>query len=348
MGCCHGKNSFGFGYNTTAVEVSEGIDLAGQVALVTGANVGIGYETARVLALRGASVVLACRSEAKCAAAIAKIQRKQPGAMLSGAVLDLARLESVRSFAREFMADHESLHLLILNSGCMLVDHELTDDGFELHMATNHMGHAYLAVLLEPLLLRARPAARAVVLASVAHEQVYGFDVHHLHELDSASYSSWNAYCKSKLANVLFARHWARRVRGTGLVVTSVHPGVIATKLTRNSCLARCGWCVARPWLKSIAQGAATTVFAAASPHAADMSGRYLADCGPASESYLGRNDELAQQLWIETMHQIRAVTHDERVPLDEDTSPHAPDAAGGPASSSSTFCSSLTTSSSG
>jgi NAD(P)-dependent dehydrogenase (short-subunit alcohol dehydrogenase family) len=204
-------------------------DQAGRVAVVTGANSGIGLVTALELARAGAEVILACRDTAKGDAAAGSIHDDVPAASVSVELLDLSSLDSVRAFAERFVAAHDSLDLLINNAGVMAPPHRTTADGFELQFGTNHLGHFALTGLLLDR-LEGREDARVVTLSSTAHK----IGKIHFDDLQAERrYRRWRAYSQSKLANVLFALELERRLRAAGSTVKSLvtHPGYAATNL---------------------------------------------------------------------------------------------------------------------
>ena len=187
-------------------------NLSGKVAVITGANSGIGYEAARLLAMKGAQVVLAVRNTAKGGKAARQIRSAVPEADLEVMALDLASLASMRSFAALFLAGHDRLDLLLNNAGVMAIPRGATADGFEMQFGTNHLGHFALTGLLLPLLQRT-PGARVVTVSSGLHRTgQINFD-----DLQSQqSYSKWGAYGQSKLANLLFAYELQRQLDGRG------------------------------------------------------------------------------------------------------------------------------------
>jgi NAD(P)-dependent dehydrogenase (short-subunit alcohol dehydrogenase family) len=204
-------------------------DQSGRLALVTGANSGLGLVTARELAAAGAQVIVACRNTEKGSAAIEEIRSAAPDATVELAALDLADLSSVRTFATRFAEQHEGLDLLVNNAGVMATPYRKTADGFESQLGTNHFGHFALTGLLMDALL-ARPEPRVVTVSSTAHRTGrINFD-----DLDSErSYRRWRAYGQSKLANLLFCFELDRRAREAGVPLRSVaaHPGYSATNL---------------------------------------------------------------------------------------------------------------------
>ena len=203
--------------------------LAGRTAVVTGANSGLGFESALALARAGAQVVMACRDQAKGAAALDLIRASVPDAAAIVAPLDLADLGSVAAFAKAYAGDHDGLDILLNNAGVMAIPRRETADGFEMQFGTNHLGHfALTAHLLDSLL--ARPGARVVTVSSaVAQVGKIRFD-----DLQGTrKYGKWSAYSQAKLANQLFTLELDRRAsaRGVDLVSVAAHPGYAATNL---------------------------------------------------------------------------------------------------------------------
>lgn len=206
-------------------------DLSGRVAVVTGASSGIGWWAARGLASRGARVVLACRDTTRGERAAAAIRAAVPRARLECMDLDLADLASVRAFGMHFSARHERLDILCNNAGVMALPLCRTRQGFEMQMGTNHLGHFALTGQLMPQLC-ASPGARVVNVASQAHVWTEGLDLDDLN-WERRPYDKWDAYAKSKLANLLFSFELERRLRAAGLPPSSLaaHPGMAATNL---------------------------------------------------------------------------------------------------------------------
>ena len=206
-------------------------DLSGKIAVVTGANSGLGWHTTLALAQRGAQVVMACRDRGKTDAAIARIRAQAPEAKLEFMALDLADLASVRAFAKAFAAGHSRLDILCNNAGVMALPQRKTKDGFEMQMGTNHLGHFALTGLLLPL-LKATPGSRVISVASLAHRWTKGIDPEDLN-LERRRYEKWDAYGKTKLANLLFTFELDRRLRaaGAGVITAAAHPGYSATNL---------------------------------------------------------------------------------------------------------------------
>ena len=275
-----------FGFESTAADVIAGVDLGGRRAIVTGGASGIGVETARALAGAGAEVTLAVRNVEAGAAVAAAIG----GDRVRVAPLDLADLASVAAFA---VAWDGPLDLLVNNAGVMaLPDLQLSAGGWELQLATNHLGHFALALGLHDALAAADGESRIVSLSSRGHlrSPVVFDDLHFARR----AYDRWLAYGQSKTANILFAVEATRRWAGDGILANAVHPGAIAaTNLSRHmdpaelEALRTSGGYT----YKTIEQGAATSVLVATSPLLDGVGGRYFEDC---HESAVLEGDDLS------------------------------------------------------
>ncbi|XP_068607979.1 retinol dehydrogenase 12 [Brachionichthys hirsutus] len=268
--------------------------LDGKTVLITGANTGIGKETALDLATRGARVIMACRDVNKGEQAAASIRNAHPEARVEVRELDLADTCSIRAFAQKFLREVNHLHILINNAGVMMCPYTKTVDGFELHIGVNHLGHFLLTFLLIGQLKRSTPA-RIVVVSSLAHN----FGWIRFHDIHSqGSYNSGLAYCQSKLANVLFARELARRLKGTGVTVNSVHPGTVNSDLTRHSTLMMIFFTIFSMFLKTPREGAQTSIHCAVAEELHSISGKHFSECSPAFVAPQGRSEETARRLW--------------------------------------------------
>jgi NAD(P)-dependent dehydrogenase (short-subunit alcohol dehydrogenase family) len=205
-------------------------DQTGRTAVITGANTGLGYETARALVAKGARVVLAVRNLDKGKAAADLIGRRYPGADVAVQELDLTSLESVRAAADQLRAGHDRIDLLINNAGVMMTPKQTTKDGFELQFGTNHLGHFALTGLLLDRLLPEQ-GSRVVTVSSNGHR----FGGIRFDDLESErSYSRVGAYGQSKLANLLFTYELQRRLAGTGAIAVAAHPGGSSSELARS------------------------------------------------------------------------------------------------------------------
>jgi NAD(P)-dependent dehydrogenase (short-subunit alcohol dehydrogenase family) len=207
-------------------------DQTGRTAVITGANTGLGYETAAALAAKGAHVVLAVRNTDKGQAAADLISRRSPGASVAVQELDLTSLASIRAAAEQLRAAHDSIDLLINNAGVMFTPRSTTKDGFELQFGTNHLGHfAFTGLLLDHIV--AAPGSRVVTVSSVGHR--FARNGIRFDDLQwEKDYSRVGAYGQAKLANLMFTYELQRRLRGTGTIAAAGHPGGSRTELTRN------------------------------------------------------------------------------------------------------------------
>jgi len=206
-------------------------DQTGRTAVITGANTGLGYETAAALAAKGAHVVLAVRNLEKGKAAADLITRATPGASVALQELDLTSLDSIRAAADELRANHDSIDLLINNAGVMMTPKATTKDGFELQFGTNHLGHFALTNLLLDRVV-AVPGSRIVTVSSQGHRFVRGIRFDDIQwERD---YGRVRAYGQAKLANLLFTYELQRRLQGTNSIAVAAHPGGSRTELMRN------------------------------------------------------------------------------------------------------------------
>lgn len=269
------------------------------ICLVTGANAGIGLETARVLAERGATVVMSGRDAAKLERAVGEVSRSVPTARVEPLVCDLASLRSVREAAEQFRARHARLDLLVNNAGLFLSDRRLTEDGFESTIGINHLGHFLLTHLLRDRIF-ASPGARVVNVASNAHRAAKELDTDDLHA-ERRRYSGVRAYAESKLANVLYTRELARRWSDRGIRVNAVHPGVVNTRISADGDargLLRWLWDLGRPFMLTPADGARTTIHVATSEEGGSVSGRYFVKSAQVTPSRQALDDALAARLW--------------------------------------------------
>lgn len=246
-------------------------DLTGKVIIVTGANSGIGYEAAEEFARKGAQTILACRNMDKAQAALAEIQAEIPDAAVEVMLLDLASLASVRQFAAEFKGKYDQLDVLVNNAGIMWAPYGTTEDGFESHFGTNHLGHFALTGLLIDLLLNT-PGSRVVNVSSIGH-RTGNMDFDNLMYVDGKGYQRQRVYGRSKLANLLFTYELQRRYEtiGADAIATAAHPGGSNTNLGYD---VRDRWYMkySRPLLEHMMQGAdmgaLPTIRAAVDPQA--------------------------------------------------------------------------------
>lgn len=278
------------------------VKLNGKTAIVTGANTGIGKTTAMDLARRGARVILACRDQRRGEAAALEIVQETGNSQVVFMQLDLASLQSVRSFADSFLRSEPRLDLLINNAG--LMNGGKTEDGFGMIFGVNHLGHFLLTVLLLER-LKASEASRVVTVASKAYEMgKVDFSCLAAHRdlaLGSSDFHLFQKYCHSKLCNVLFTYELAKRLQGSSVTCYSLHPGAIKTEIGRYS-----GF-----WWKLLVtpfvflffvdaeSGAQTTLHCALQDGIEHLSGHYFTQCAPLSGiAAKARDDAAAKKLW--------------------------------------------------
>jgi NAD(P)-dependent dehydrogenase (short-subunit alcohol dehydrogenase family) len=251
-------------------------DQTGRMAVITGANTGLGYETAAALAAKGAHVVLAVRNLDKGKAAADLITRATPDASVALQELNLTSLESVRAAADQLKSNYDAIDLLINNAGVMMTPKSTTKDGFELQFGTNHLGHFALTGLLLDRVLAA-PGSRIVTVSSVGHRFVRGIRFDDLQwERD---YGRIRAYGQSKLANLMFTYELQRRLQGTNTIAGAAHPGGSNTELARNLPVAMRGLTtVLAPLMQGPEMGALPTLRAATDPSV--LGGQYYGPDG--------------------------------------------------------------------
>lgn len=300
--------------------------LKDRVCIITGCNAGIGYETAEVLARGGATIVFACRSESKALAAMQRLLDSSEDAgvrkgQLRFLQLDVSSLASVRRFVDSVKSAKLKVNTLILNAGVMLSSRQLSEDGIEMTMASNHLGHFLLARLLLPQLLEAETRGEAPRLVLVGSSLCYLHDAFDFEEVIAVKsdaerqrfmarpYSIWRAYGQSKIANLLFTVELDRRLRSRGsrMTVNCIHPGEVLTDISRDmNPVLLWFYFVLRPLcytlFKTPLQGCACTVFAATAPQFAKAdagcSGLYLSRFAPATKSAVVQNEAVAKRLW--------------------------------------------------
>ncbi|XP_042467372.1 short-chain dehydrogenase TIC 32, chloroplastic-like [Zingiber officinale] len=327
----------GFGSTSTAEQVTQGIDASGLTVIITGGSSGIGAETARVMALRGAHVIIGSRTTAAGLAAESlkqSILQDTPSARIDIIYLELNSQDSVRDFTDEFLSMNLPLNILINNACVMRCPFKLSEDGIEMQFATNHIGHFLLTNLLLPKIKRTAAETgiegRIVNLSSADHLTTYREGIRFDKINDEAAYNDKLAYGQSKLANILHANELARRLKaflssksrityisseqfttpkhfhvqqeeGANVTANSVDPGLTKTYLGRHSTISAAeirAITTCFLWKKSIPQGAATTCYVALHPSVKGISGKYFADCNIEKTSAHGRNEKLARKLW--------------------------------------------------
>lgn len=312
------------GSSSTSDEISEkyGEFAAGKYVVVTGGNGGLGLETARVLALKGGHVVIACRSLKNGEEAAAGLLKENPQAKVTSMQLDLGSFQSIRKFATDYKATGQPLHLLINNAGVMACPKTLTAEGLEMQFGTNHVGHFLLTTLLLDVIKSSgttESPARIVNLSSIGQYYFSPAEGMRLDDLGAEqSYDAWERYGSSKLANILFTKQLQKMFaeENAPVVAVSVHPGVIAeTNLARHidigsaisiaSKIMPLGltamYSFAAGDSKNINQGSATSVYCALAPEVVHNAGAHYADCQVETTLLhpTATNAQLAQDLWI-------------------------------------------------
>ncbi|KAM8954620.1 WW domain-containing oxidoreductase isoform 5-T6 [Lycaon pictus] len=285
------------------MEILQGRDFTGKVVVVTGANSGIGFETAKSFALHGAHVILACRNMTRANEAVSQILGEWHKAKVEAMTLDLALLRSVQHFAQAFKAKNVSLHVLVCNAAAFALPWSLTKDGLETTFQVNHLGHFYLVQLLQDVLCRSAPA-RVVVVSSESHrftdinDSSGKLDFSRLSPSKS-DYWAMLAYNRSKLCNILFSNELHRRLSPRGVTSNAVHPGnMMYSSIHRNWWVYTLLFTLARPFTKSMQQGAATTVYCAAAPELEGLGGMYFNNCCRCMPSAEAQSEETARALW--------------------------------------------------
>jgi NAD(P)-dependent dehydrogenase (short-subunit alcohol dehydrogenase family) len=273
-------------------------DMHGRTVIVTGANSGIGFQTAQALAAAGARTVITTRNLERGRAARDAIVDSVPHAQIELLPLDLASLASARHAAVEAAERFQRVDVLVNNAGGIFGDRLLTEDGFELTIGTNHLGPYLFTRLLLPTVLAA-PSGRVVTVASLAHRSA-DLQLDDLH-FERRPYRSMAAYGQSKLANVLFSNELARRLAGTGVTSNALHPGTVRSGFAREGDahrLLQVGVRIAGPFFVGAERAASTSVHLASSPDVDGITGRYFSRRRAVPPSKVARNQVLARRLW--------------------------------------------------
>jgi WW domain-containing oxidoreductase len=283
-----------FGRRSTAEGVTDGLDLHGKTAVITGVNSGLGLESMRVLAKRGAHVIGLARTSEKARRACDSVHGET-----TPLACELSDLASVRDCANVIQGMGMPIDILMTNAGIMAPRNLSLANGVEMQFATNHLGHFVLVHHLLDQVKRA-PAGRVVILSSAAHTMPVsgGIDFDNLDA--SRGYGPWRFYGQSKLANLLHAKELARRLEGSNATANALHPGVIQTNLARDmgGLLVTVFGIFGKLMEKTVEQGAATQCYVATHPDVAGVNGAYFSDCKEARTSAWGRDMALAEQLW--------------------------------------------------
>lgn len=290
----------------TGEEITKGVDMSGKNAMITGPTSGIGFETARVLALRGAHVILVSRNEKKLQASVEKILKGNPKASVEYIQCDLSDQDSIRKCVSVFLEKNLPLHLLINNAGLMaLRERRETAQGLEMQVGVNHIGHSLLTLLLKPTLEASQPS-RVVCLSSLAHHYWDG-KFQDDPKLETTPYEKWVAYGNAKISNLMFAQEFDRRYSSKGISACSVHPGGIFTGLQDEvEATTMFKWIIVAPFFfKSIEQGAATTLLCATTDKL--EGGKYYSDCKVSKHKTF--TDDQCKALWKNTIPHIKPIS---------------------------------------
>ena len=280
------------GFETTAEEATNGLDLSSKTFVVTGCNSGLGLETARVLAQRGGHIVGTARTLAKANAGLS-----EAGVEGTALACELSEPASVQACADAINASGRKINAIICNAGVMALPEPRTTLGLDLQFLTNHVGHFMLVTgALDSL----AEDGRVVVVSSGAHRMAPEAGIEFDNLTGSRDYHPWKMYGQSKLANILFAKQLAKKFDSSKRTANALHPGVIKTNLVRH--IENPEQMLANMTLKTIAQGAATQCLVATRPELASTSGEYFSDCQVQATSHPCADDmQLAEQLWTHT-----------------------------------------------
>lgn len=306
------KGPSGFSATSTAEEVTDGIDASSLTAIVTGASSGIGAKTSRVLALRGAHVILAVRNLSAGNDVKAAITKEILAAKVDVMELDLSSMASVRKFASDFISLNLPLNILINNAGVGVDKFMLSTDGIEMHFATNHIGHFLLTHLLlekmEDTSRRSGTEGRIIILASEGYKMSYSEGIRFDKINSESGYNSFLSYGQSKLANILHAQELScyLKERGVELTANSVHPGAVSTNILQHHSFVNGIAKVLEKFLwKNVQQGAATTCYVALHRHVKGVTGEYFADSNLAGLKGHATDTTLAKKLWHFSLNMI-------------------------------------------
>ncbi len=269
--------------------------MAGQTCVVTGANSGIGLATAEGLAVMGAEVVLVCRDRARGEAAVETVRRASGNENLGLMIADLSSQKAIRRLGEDLQARYRQIDVLINNAAVVPLRRELTEDGLEVQFAVNHLAPFLLTNLLLDTINASAPSRVITVSSTMHHGAQMNWD-----DLQfERGYSAFKAYGHSKLANVLFTVELARRLEGSGVTANTLHPGGVRTNIMRHTrAPLRVAAKLAGPLMLSATKGAQTSLFLAASPDLAGLSGRYFYECKEVAASEEAKDLEAAGRLW--------------------------------------------------
>jgi NAD(P)-dependent dehydrogenase (short-subunit alcohol dehydrogenase family) len=271
--------------------------MSGKICIVTGANSGIGKETALGLAQMGARVVMVCRNAEKGKAALEEIRRESGSSQVDLLIADMSSQASVRALAEQIQREYPRLDVLVNNAGGAAPGHTLSADGIEMTLATNHLGAALLTLLLLDLLKASAPS-RIVNVSSTEAQSPSRLDMNDL-QFERRKYSAVAAYRQSKLLMNAFTFELARRLAGTGVTANCLHPGAVATNIWSAIPIGKLIVALGKPFMLNSKQGAAVSLYLATSPEVAQVSGEYFVKSKPAKSNPLSRDPRLMAEVWL-------------------------------------------------
>ena len=274
--------------------------MSGRICIVTGANSGIGKETALGLAQIGARVVMVCRNAEKGKAALEEIRRESGSSQVDLLMADMSSQASIRALAEQIQQKYPRLDVLVNNAGGAALARTLSADGIEMTLAANHLGAALLTLLLLDL-LKASAQSRIVNVSSCEAQQPSRLDMDDL-QFERRKYSGVAAYRQSKLLMNAFTFELARRLAGTGVTANCLHPGAVATNIWNSAALPRIFKlliALVKPFMLNSKRGAAVSLYLAASPEVAQVSGEYFVKCKPAKSNPLSRDPKVMAEVWL-------------------------------------------------
>ena len=271
--------------------------MSGKMCIVTGANSGIGKETALGLAQMGARVVMVCRNAEKGKAALEDIRRESGSSQVDLLIADMSSQASVRALAEQIQRKYPRLDVLVNNAGGAAPAVALSADGIEMTLATNHLGPALLTLLLLDLLKASAPSRIVNVSSSVAQRPAR-LDMNDL-QFQRRKYRGTAAYAQSKLLMNAFTFELARRLAGTGVTANCLHPGMVATNIWSATLIGKLIGAVVKPFMLNSKQGAAVSLYLATSPEVAQVSGEYFVKSKPAKSNPLSRDPKLMAEVWL-------------------------------------------------
>jgi len=271
--------------------------MSGKMCIVTGANSGIGKETALGLAQMGARVVMVCRNAEKGKVALEDIRRESGSSQVDLLIADMSSQASVRALAEQIQRKYPRLDVLVNNAGGAALAVALSADGIEMTLATNHLGPALLTLLLLDLLKASAPS-RIINVSSTEAQRPPRLDMNDL-QFERRKYGGIAAYRQSKLLMNTFTFELARRLAGTGVTANCLHPGMVATNIWSATLIGKLIVAVVKPFMLNSKQGAAVSLYLATSPEVAQVSGEYFVNSKPAKSNPLSRDPKLMAEVWL-------------------------------------------------